>query len=118
MSYATIADSLSPEILAELAQSYGLDIDALDYCDGAFIEDEYLEALMGFVTGEHLWDTAWRFGIVLDDDAARVSSLGNYWRPEGTIETGYYVPNDYDTEISLISLDNPPKLLSIAEQGA
>jgi hypothetical protein len=37
MTYATIADSLSPEILAELAQSYGLDIDALDYCDGAFI---------------------------------------------------------------------------------
>ena len=115
--HPTMQDSLSPEELAALAQSFGLeDVEAIDYCEGSFIEDEYLERLMGYCTSQYLWDAMWRFGIVLDEDYARVQSLGNYWRPDGVFHRNtYYVPDDY---LSEISIDNPPKLLSIAEQEA
>ncbi len=115
---ATIADSLSPRELADLAQSFGLETTIDDYIPQEFISDEWLESRMGMVTSDHLWDAMWRFGIVLDDDCAKVHTLGSLWRPDGKLETGYYVPTDYDVEIPLVSLDNPPKLLSIAEQEA
>jgi hypothetical protein len=88
---ATIQDSLSPEQLAEVAQSFGLDLEASDYIEGAFIEDEWLESRMGFVTGEHLWDAMWRFGIVLDEDLA----------------DGYWMPTEFDTTYQLLELNGP-----------
>lgn len=88
---ASIQDSLSPEILAQLAQSFGLDLEATDYFLDDFVE-EYIESRMGFVTGEHLWDALWRFGVIVDDDGE------------------WYIPDDEDTEIPLVSIDSPPKV--------
>jgi hypothetical protein len=88
---ATIQDSLSPVELAEIAQSFGLELEASDYQQGAFIEDEWLERMMGMVTSSHLWDAMWRFGIVLDDDLA----------------DGYWMPTEFDTTYQLIQLDGP-----------
>jgi hypothetical protein len=102
----TVQDSLSPEILAELAQSFGLELQASDYItDGDLIYDE-IERMVGLTSGEYLWDAMWRFGIVVDDDVARQRSCGDLWRPDGHIASGYYVPDDYDTEVSLITLDD------------
>lgn len=89
LSNATIADTLSPRELADLAQSFGLDTVASDYEDHVFMSDEYLEHHHGVVTSEHIWDAMWRFGIVVDDDLS------------------YYVPDDYDTMVSTIVLDGP-----------
>ena len=101
-----IQDSLSPEILAEIAQSFGLDYSPLDYLTvGSFIEDE-VERMVGFTTGEHLWDTMWRFGLVEDKDVVQQRSCGNLWRPDGRIANGYYVPDDDDTEVSLVTLED------------
>lgn len=115
--YATIADSLSPAELADLAQSFGLDMSAEDYMDSSsFITDEWLERYHGMVTSDHMWDAMWRFGIVLDND--RMERLTGYWvDPDtGSRHCGYYVPDDYDTTIPTVSLDSPPKLLTLAEQ--
>jgi len=119
----TIADSLNPKELAAIAQSFGLDMDESDYVssDEPFITDEYLERHHGMVTSDHLWTTAWRFGIVIDNDTPLIAeSLKGYWNPTGSLTSraGYYVPDDYDTEIPLVSLDNPPKFISIADQEA
>jgi len=103
---ATLRDSLSPEQLAELAQSFGLDLEPSDYVAGAFIEDEWLDKRMGYTTGSHLWDRAWRFGIVVDNDV--LPQLGDLWRPNGRLTSGYYVPCDYDTDVSVIDIDHPP----------
>jgi hypothetical protein len=106
----TIQDSLSPDQFEALAQVFDLDEEDFHWVEGGpFIEDEWLEALMGFITSSHLWDAMWRFGIVLDDDAAKVVRLGSYWRPDGgLLDTRYYVPDDYDTTVSCIDIDHPP----------
>jgi hypothetical protein len=105
---STIADALSPATLDEIEQAFRLEVQRhISEADMDF-EDE-IESLMGFVTSSHLWDAMWRFGIILDDDAAKVSSLGNYWRDEdGRLDTRYYVPDDFDTQIPLVSVDCPP----------
>jgi len=88
-SVATVQDSLSPEILAQIAQSFGLDLTEEDYMTGEFLPDEWLQQAVGLVTGEHLWHTMWLFGIVLDDDG------------------DYYVPSDHLIEVELIELNGP-----------
>jgi hypothetical protein len=98
---SSIADSLAPEVLAQLGSAFRLELEEIEFdrsTESTFISDEYLERHHGMVTSEHLWDTAWRFGIVVDDDLS------------------YYVPNDYDSELQLTSVDNPPPVLSVAEQ--
>lgn len=86
MTHTTIQDSLSPEQLAALAQSFGLEIMACEYTtEGEFLQDSEVHDMMGMVTGEHLWDAVWRFGIVVDDDL------------------NWYMPDDYDTTVSLRS---------------
>lgn len=98
LSNATIADTLSPRELADLAQSFGLDMTEDDYRDDTvFMTDEWLERNHGVVTGEHLWDAAWRFGIIVDDDLS------------------YYVPDDYDTVVSTITLDGPNRDQALKE---
>ena len=100
LNRTTIQDSLSPEFLAELAQSFGLDYSPRDYMtQGSFIEGigyanddttegyDEVEQLVGWTTGEHLWDALWRFGVVIDDDL------------------DWYIPDDYDTVVSLITLE-------------
>lgn len=103
-----IADLLQPAELAELEQAFRLE--TAHFTSGAsdWNDDDWIESHMGLVTASHLWDAMWRFGIVLDDDCAKVRNLGDYWRPDGSLETGYYVPCDYDTKVSVISIDHPP----------
>lgn len=118
ISNATIADSLSPEELMAFAQSFGLETEQSDYLP-EFMTPEWLEQKLGFCTSDYLWDAMWRFGIVVDNDTKLCAeSLAGYWNPEGSLRSraGYYVPCDYDTTIQTVSLDNPPRLLSIAEQ--
>jgi len=107
MFQSTIADSLGPEFLQELLDNNLLpspdEVGMMDINDD--IIDEFIHQAVGLVTAEHLWDALWRFGIILDDDAAKVINLGSFWRPEGTLDTRYYVPDDDDTEISI---DHPP----------
>ena len=80
----TIQDSLSPENLAAIAQSFGLSLDASDYSPkGEFLQDNEVHDMMGMVTGAHIWDALWRFGVVVDDDL------------------NWYMPDDYDTTVSL-----------------
>ena len=101
MLQSTIADCLGPQFLKELS-------------DADIIPSPLEEGMMdintspnGLVTGQHVWDALWRFGIILDDDAAKVVNLGSFWRPEGTLDTRYYVPDDDDTPISI---DHPPSV--------
>ena len=54
------------------------------------------------------WHKVWLFGLILEEDTAKVYRLGNYWRPEGTVANDYYIPDDYDTEYRTIDLDHPP----------
>jgi len=108
--HSTIADSLSPIALAEIAQSFGLDMEPEDYMsDEVFITDEYLERNHGMVTSDHHWDQAWRFGIVVDNDCPMQGLFGFYKNPDDPWDGSYYVPCDYDVEIPLVSLDNPPR---------
>jgi hypothetical protein len=109
MFQSTIADSLGPQFLKELSDANLLpsvsEGDMTDIEDDIF--DDYIRQTVGLTTGEHLWDALWRFGIILDDDAAKVVNLGSFWRPERTLDTRYYVPDDLDTEISI---DHPPSV--------
>ena len=102
-------DMLDPTQLAELYKAFKAE--ALDFVATGDDLLKEIEWLVGFTTGEHLWDAMWRFGIVLDDDTAQSSeSLTGYWNPTGSIHNraGYYVPCDYDIEIPTVSLDSPP----------
>ena len=101
----TIADSLAPEVLAELGSAFILDLMEIESTTDISEADDWIEQAMGFVTGGHLWDAMWRFGIVLDDDVA--VGLGQYWQPDGVWEQGYYVPSDVLSEYELIQLDGP-----------
>lgn len=105
---ASIADSLAPEVLEQLGQAFRLELEDLEAVASGYRNlEDHIEDMMGFVTSSHLWDAMWRFGIVLDDDAAKVYNLGNYWRPDGSLEQGYYVPSDFDTTYQLIELSGP-----------
>lgn len=90
---STIADSLAPEVLEQLSSAWLLDLDLIevDAFTVPFITDEWLESNLGMVTSDHLWHTAWLFGIVVDDDL------------------NWYVPDDYDTSVPLVSIDSPPQ---------
>lgn len=43
------------------------------------------------VTGAHYWHAMWLFGIILDDDG------------------DWYIPDDEDSLLSLVTIDNPPQ---------
>jgi len=47
-------------------------------------------------------------GYDADDEAQR--SCGDLWRPNGHIESAYYIPDDYDTPLELCSIDEPPTI--------
>jgi len=103
-----LADSLSPAELDMIYKAFGLDMADIGYTPSLM---EEIEWLVGFTTSEHLWDAMWRFGIVIDNDTPlQAESLTGYWNPEGSlrVRAAYYVPDDYDTEIPLVSLDLPP----------
>lgn len=89
---ATIADSLSPSEIASLEQAFRLEIAEHQAQDlrPEFGMHREIETLMGFVTGEYLWYSAWLYGIVVDDDLS------------------YYVPSDHLVEVTYIDLDSPP----------
>jgi hypothetical protein len=95
------ADAIGPEMLKELQATFGSDVVIPPH------SDEVREC-GGYTTGEYLWDTLWRFGIVVDNDVASQRSCGDLWRPDGRIANGYYVPDDEDTSIEVYSIDNPP----------
>lgn len=103
-----IADSLSPAELDMIYKAFGLE--AADIGRTPSLMEE-IERLVGLTTSTHLWKAMWLFGIIVDDDTMEsAESLKGYWNPTGSINNraGYYVPDDYDTEIPLVSLDSPP----------
>jgi len=59
---------------------------------------------------ERIWIELWRYGVIIDDDQ-NLASLGSYWNPEGSlrVKPTYYVPDDWDTEIPTVSVDQPPR---------
>ena len=102
----TIADSLAPEVLEMLGSQF---LEELDEWDAVNVVDWYgsdIEDVCGYRTGASLWHSLWLFGIVLEDNV--FSSLGNCWQPDGVVANGYYIPDDFDTSIPLVSIDQPP----------
>ena len=91
---STIADSLSPEVIEQLSSAWLMDLDLIevDTYIPEFCSAEQAERDVGLTSGQYLWHQAWLFGIVVDDDL------------------GWYIPDDYDTRVPLVSLDNPPLL--------
>ncbi len=89
----SIADSLAPEVLEQLGTAFRQSLDEVEAIVTSGYNDieDTVEQWLGFTTGEYLWDTLWRFGIIVDDDLS------------------WYVPDDFDTTIPLVSLDTPPK---------
>ena len=82
LSTVTIGDFVGPEFLAALS----IIEDDRDYLP-VFLSEEQLEHTMGTAMSQsQIWDRLWRFGIIVDDDLS------------------YYMPSDYDTEVSLMEL--------------
>jgi hypothetical protein len=90
----TIADSLAPEVLEQLGATFLEGID--EYMGPAKGWDcsEYIEQTIGLVTGEHIWDALWRFGVVVDDDLS------------------WYMPSDHDVVYNIITLDGPNRCIT------
>lgn len=110
MFNTTIADVVGPKFIKDLISLYPsvCETDTKDDIEQETIDD-WITHFVGLVTGEHQWDVLWRFGLVLDDDTAAQRSCGDLWRPNGRIESSWYVPDDEDTPISI---DNPPKVMA------
>ena len=86
LSTVTIGDFVGPEFLAAMS----IIEDDADYLP-QFLSEEQLRWTMGTAMSQSdIWDKLWRFGIIVDDDM------------------NYYMPSDYDTEVSFITLDTPP----------
>lgn len=88
----SIADSLAPDVLAELGREFRLslnDVIAQVSTFGTLDLDDHIEDMMGMVTSEHLWHKMWLFGIVLEEDG------------------DWYVPSDHLVEVELIELNGP-----------
>lgn len=82
LSTVTIGDFVGPEFLAALSI-----IDTDDDYLPQFLSEEQLEWTMGTAMSQsQIWDRLWRYGIIVDDDLS------------------YYMPSDYDTEVSLVEL--------------
>ena len=104
----TIADSLAPEVLEMITDEFLMELD--DYVAttfGGWDCDDTLSEWLGYRTGASLWDAMWRFGIIVDDD---ITNLGCLWQPNGVIANGYYVPDDDDTSVPLVTIDQPPSV--------
>lgn len=90
--------------------------DEQHYADEDSITIGDVEREVGTMSQWHSWHRAWLYGIVVDKDAP-FTELYGYWNPEGDYYSGsYYIPDDYLSEVDLVSIDNPPHVLSIAEQ--
>lgn len=68
----------------------------------------------------HIWHELWLFGIVIDDDLHLEPLTGFYVDQDQPGRAAYYVPDDYDTTVSLVCLDGPqrsdsPSLRQIAD---
>ena len=82
LSTVTIGDFVGPEFLQALSI---IEDDVAHLPE--FLSEEQLEHTMGTAMSQsQIWDRLWRFGIIVDDDMA------------------YYMPSDYDTEVSLMEL--------------
>ena len=102
-----LAEFLGPNFKEELIRAFGSSIlSPSPVEDGVMDDDEdtrYINAHVGYTTSEYLWDRAWRFGLVLDVDVQAQRSCGDLWRPNGRIETAFYIPDDHDTEVPLVA---------------
>jgi hypothetical protein len=76
-----------------------------------------IESLMGCVTAETMWQRALLFGMVIDNDCPGQDLVGFYKNPDLEYEGTWYFPGDEIT-VDIVTLDAPPKILSIAEQEA
>jgi len=108
---AMISDYVGPETLQQLYELFDYDIEDVEdmiHCD-SLIGDEWLEHTFGMYQNEALWDRLWRFGIIVDDTSQQ--KLGCLWQPDGVlVASGYYVPDDEDTSVPLVTIDNPPSV--------
>ncbi len=106
---ATLADYVGPEFKADLIRAFGSDVFIPNPVEDGGWEDtedtDYIASHFGWTTGQYLWYTAWLFGLVLDADVQAQRSCGDLWRPNGRIESAYYIPDDYDTPLELCSMD-------------
>ena len=107
-SFATI-----DELLAAAMTSYVKDIDVVDVVHD---DDEYMiDQTVGLVTGRHIWDALWRFGLIEDEAVTR---LGCLWQPDGHIENDYYIPDDHDTIEDCVTIDTPNTVGVVPRFGA
>ena len=102
----TLADFVGPEFRQDMLRSFGTDMLLPSPDEVGDWDKDY--SPNGLTTGEYLWDTLWRFGLVEDKDVVSQRSCGDLWRPDGRIANGYYIPDDEDSEVSLVSIDSPP----------
>ena len=104
----TLADYVGPEFRMDMIRAFGSDAVIPASPEGAagydVDDDMYIASHLGHTTGQYLWHKAWLFGLVLDSDVQAQRSCGDLWRPNGHIESAYYIPDDYDTEIELCSI--------------
>jgi hypothetical protein len=91
--------------------------DDISFADPDHFSDDEIAHEMGLEMSQyHAWHRAWLYGIVVDKDAP-FTELYGYYHPEPEYYSGsYYIPDDYLSEVELTTLDNPPRLLSLAEQ--
>jgi len=84
LATVTIGDFVGPETLAILG-----DIDHLSDTPEFLSEEQAYFMMHGDMGQTRAWHQLWLFGIVVDDDL------------------NWYVPDDYDTVVSWVSLDQP-----------
>ena len=104
----TLADYVGPEFRMDMLRAFGSDVfipSSPERADGYDDDVTYIDAIIGCVTGQYLWHKAWLYGLVLDADVQSQRGCGDLWRPNGRIETAYYVPDDYDTPLELCSME-------------
>ena len=82
LATVTIGDFVGPETLEALRLFETEEQDAAEFCS-----NEQVEYIMHTsMTQYGAWHRLWLYGIIVDDDL------------------NYYIPDDYDTEVSLMEL--------------
>jgi len=97
-----LADSLSPAELDMIHKAFGFDFDE-DY-SGEFLTEDQLQRELGMVDQWHLWHSLWLFGVVLDDDKDYyLDPSAEGWSMNIDRQLGWYIPDDYDTEVEIVA---------------
>lgn len=90
LATVTIGDFIGPETLEALSLLAAEEDGHVEFCSTQ--QAEYI--MCHSMTQYGAWHRLWLFGIIVDDDM------------------DYYVPDDYDTEVSLLDLDPPSEMVT------